>query len=278
MGCIGTLLYILLFMWLFRWVFIHLITPFLAKHHTHFGNFTTGATRDHQSTARYLDLLMPLLAKIAKCDGRVSEEEVERISRIFTELRLSDDEIKFAIAVFNQSKHSQESFESLAIKFAQGCHNTEACVVTLQFMARVATADGTVSSQEIQMLMQAAKMFGIPHPLAILILRQHGIPVGMQGGFGAGGFGQGFQQGFQEQFYSRQRTRSYTRSTPSREEDLALLGLSPSATADDIKKAYRAKAKELHPDKLQSQGLPEAMLKQASERLAEINAAYERLK
>ena len=68
-----------------------------------------------------------------------------------------------------------------------------------------------------------------------------------------------------------------TQSAPSRAQDLALLGLPATATDDDIKRAYRRKVKELHPDRLQAQGLPEAMLRQASERMAAINAAYARL-
>ena len=56
-----------------------------------------------------------------------------------------------------------------------------------------------------------------------------------------------------------------------------MLGLGPGASDDDIRRAYRRKVKELHPDRLQAQGLPEAMLKQATARMAAINAAYSRL-
>jgi DnaJ like chaperone protein len=58
---------------------------------------------------------------------------------------------------------------------------------------------------------------------------------------------------------------------------LALLGLSSNASQETIKKAYRQKVKELHPDRLQAQGLPEAMLQEATNRMAAINAAYDRL-
>lgn len=49
----------------------------------------------------------------------------------------------------------------------------------------------------------------------------------------------------------------------------SLLGLSSSATVNEIKKAYRSKAKELHPDKNPSPN--------AEEQFIELNEAYEYL-
>ena len=46
----------------------------------------------------------------------------------------------------------------------------------------------------------------------------------------------------------------------------------------EIKKAYRRLIREYHPDKLMGQGLPEAMIKEATERSQEIQAAYDMIK
>lgn len=55
-----------------------------------------------------------------------------------------------------------------------------------------------------------------------------------------------------------------------------ILGLEPSATNDEVKKAYREMAKQFHPDKVAYLG--EEMKKAAEEKFKKINEAYEAVK
>ena len=50
-----------------------------------------------------------------------------------------------------------------------------------------------------------------------------------------------------------------------------ILGVSPTATDDEIKAAYRALARKYHPDKYRDTDLSEM----AGEKMKEINAAYD---
>ena len=52
-----------------------------------------------------------------------------------------------------------------------------------------------------------------------------------------------------------------------------ILGVSQTASKDDIKKAYRKLAQDYHPDKLA--GIPPAVAKLAEEKFKEVQEAYE---
>ena len=52
-----------------------------------------------------------------------------------------------------------------------------------------------------------------------------------------------------------------------------ILGVSPTATDDEVKQAWRALARKYHPDKYRDSDLADL----ASEKMKEINAAYEEI-
>ena len=57
-----------------------------------------------------------------------------------------------------------------------------------------------------------------------------------------------------------------------------MLGVSESASNQEIKKAYRKLMSEHHPDKLAAKGVPDEMIRMATEKTAEISKAYDMIK
>lgn len=265
MGCIGSVLQFIFLLWVIELAWRYLVRPLFGQGGGGGGASGGASTGGDATRRRFLALLMPLLAKIAKADGRVSEREISGVESIFRELGLSPEERRYAAEVFSRSKDNLEDFDADAQTFARTYGNFELRVVTFQYMVRVACADGSLSAREREMLTRAVLHFRIPAILA----RQIVEAIAGGGSFRRSAWEGGGAGG--------RRTPPPQPDAPSREEDLALLGLAPGASDNDIRKAYRRKAKELHPDRLQAQGLPEAMLRQASERMAAINAAYARL-
>ncbi len=59
------------------------------------------------------------------------------------------------------------------------------------------------------------------------------------------------------------------------EDAYQALGVTAQNSDKEIKRAYRKLISQYHPDKLIGQGVPEDMIKKATERSKEIHAAYE---
>ena len=57
-----------------------------------------------------------------------------------------------------------------------------------------------------------------------------------------------------------------------------MLGVDESASNPEIKKAYRKLMSQHHPDKMAARGVPEEMIRMATEKTAEISKAYEMIK
>jgi len=57
-----------------------------------------------------------------------------------------------------------------------------------------------------------------------------------------------------------------------------VLGVSPEAPATALRAAWKRLMRENHPDSLASRGVPEEFIARASEKVARINAAWDRIK
>ncbi len=62
------------------------------------------------------------------------------------------------------------------------------------------------------------------------------------------------------------------------DEAYSVLNVRRNCSDAEVKKAYRRLMSQHHPDKLVAKGLPEEMMKLATEKTQEIKAAYERVK
>jgi len=79
-------------------------------------------------------------------------------------------------------------------------------------------------------------------------------------------------------FSQRQYQSGHNNQSPT-QSDIAnaysILGVEASASDADVKKAYRRLMSQHHPDKLISKGLPEEMIKIATDKSQQIQKAYE---
>ena len=57
-----------------------------------------------------------------------------------------------------------------------------------------------------------------------------------------------------------------------------ILGVEKEATNEEIRKKWIQLSKELHPDQLRAQGVPQELIIKSEDRLSEINQAYDKIK
>ena len=191
---------------------------------------------DHQ--VAFFTALFACLAKIAKADGRVSEEEVSKIeSFISNKFNFSEDERNFAINIFQKAKSDSVSFEAYAKQLYQLLGSSpNSLLVFYELLFELAMADGEMHENEERLLRKIPNIFG-------------------------------FDKNVYKDLYNK-----YVGNISNAYE---ILGVTKRMTLEEIKKVYRVKRKEFHPDALISKGLPEELIEKAKEKFIEIQAAFE---
>ncbi len=221
--------------------------------------------RESVQTA-FLDCTFTLMGHLAKADGRVSEDEIAQARAAMARMNLDEDQRERAINCFRQGKADEVPAEQVVAYFRRATHKRKHLILPLlETLLETALADGDISDAEQQLLTRIAAGLGIPEAqfrqiLSMVMARQQYAGTAGGAGAGAGGRAPGGQR------------------QPPLSHAYKVLGVDESASNSEIKKAYRRLMSKHHPDKLMAEGLPEDVVKRASDKTAEIRRAFEQLK
>ena len=201
-----------------------------------------------------------LLGHVAKADGRVSEQEINHTEAIMRQLGIRGAQRDEAIALFKRGAEQGFDMAPVIAAFNQLCAgHRQVKHALLTFLLGMAAADGHLHPAELELLRRVAGLLGYSAQAFERLVRM----VEAQSRFhdyGRGGHGRG----------------STAASSQSQLADAyRALGVKPDCSDRELKRAYRRLMSENHPDKLIAQGVPEEMVKLATERSQEIQAAYE---
>lgn len=189
-----------------------------------------------------------MFAKMAKSDGAITADEINAVEHAFSVLGFSARARAAAIEAFRAAKDDNGTIYQYADEFCSVVDDISAREVFYRLLWELAAADGEVSPQEAKILLALTEHLRISHTWYQIYAREFGF---------AGS----------------------ARKTHTDDKDpYSILGVSPGATDEEVKKAYRDSAKMNHPDKVRAAGLPQAMVDKATERMAEINNAWDRIK
>ncbi|MGQ0700569.1 MAG: co-chaperone DjlA [Panacagrimonas sp.] len=196
---------------------------------------------------RFLDSTFAVMGAVCKADGRVSENEVRVAEALFERLRLPPDARSSARAAFNRGKSPGFDLDAEVASFAKACRGQRVLYnMFLQVQLAAVSADGAVNAAEHQMLVRIAR-------------------------------GLGLSEAEVQQLEAAMRVHGNS-SKQKLDDAYEVMGVPPSASDADLKKAYRKLMSENHPDKLAARGLPESMRQMAEEKTRDITAAYDAIK
>ena len=181
-----------------------------------------------------------MLAKLAEADGQVSESARRKVHEfMINDLYLTGQSYQYANSIFEQALHQNSTFEDLADQFYENFRTSPQLLqMMIDIFYRVALSDGRISSNEEKLIDYACRRFNIPESILDSIRRKYR--------------------------YNNVSSKAY-----------AVLGLTESATNEEIKKAYRKLILEYHPDTVASKGMAEEFKEYATKRFREIQEAYE---
>lgn len=217
----------------------------------------------------FFSALFPIMGHIAKADGRVSEEEVSSTEALMTKMGLNDSQRQEAITLFKSGAVEGFSLTDTLNTFTEVCGGQrDLNQIFLVYLITLAYADGQLHDAEEEILSETAQKLGYSgfafnHLLGMMKAQTHFYR------------GQNSDSGYHQRDGGR-----YSDNTSGNELTLAYeaLGVEASISDADLKKAYRKLMSEFHPDKLAGRGVPEDMVKLATERSQEIQAAYDLVK
>ncbi len=210
------------------------------------GEFTANERR--QTT--FYAATFSVLGYIAKLDGYVSPSEIQFAEHIMRQMSLNADQRKVAVELFRAGKIDDFEVEPVLKQFARECGNRRSVKrVFVEIQIAGAMSDGSLDEVELDALVHIAQALGFSRSQFNDIL----------------------------QSISSHEEAVSGKPRKSLAEDYKLLGLAESASRDEVKRAYRRKMSQYHPDKLVSKGLPDEMIEIATERTKQFRAAYERI-
>ena len=181
--------------------------------------------------------VVALAGKMARADGVVSEEEFQVFRQAFG---VPPEEEGNVHRIFILARQDIAGFEFYAGQIARLFMGNPAMLEdVLDGLFEIAKADGVLHPEEARFLERVAEIFG-----------------------------------FAPNEFRRIRASHFA---PELTDPYVILGLSYSADDNELRQTYRRLVRENHPDSLMARGVPQEFIKLATDKLAAINTAYEKI-
>lgn len=182
-----------------------------------------------------------LSAKLAKCDGSVVRAEIDTFKRHF---RIPPESVRDIGRLFDHARESPEGFATYADQLGELFEDNRGMLEdVLAALFAIARADKPLNQRELAFLMRVHSGFGLD-----------------------------------QRAWDRAQGGSSRQAAANEPDPYAVLGLSAKASDEEVRLTWRRLMRENHPDTLAARGVPPEFIARANEKVARINAAWDRIK
>ena len=185
--------------------------------------------------------VVALAAKLAKCDGPVTRAEIDGFKRHF---RVPAESAREVGRLFDHARDTPDGFEGYAQQLGTSFADSRGVLEdVLAGLFGIARADGPVNPTELDFLARCARGFGLDGPA-----------------------------------WERARGGTARVQAGAEPDAYGVLGVTRSATDEAVRAAWKQLMRDNHPDGLAAKGVPPEFIARATEKVANINAAWDRVK
>ncbi len=182
-----------------------------------------------------------LAAKLARCDGPIQRAEIDAFKRAF---RIPPESARDIGRLFDQARDNPEQYAPYATQIAQAFRDDpQRLEATLFGLFAIARADTALNRKEEAFLLNLHGIFGLDQPA-----------------------------------WDRASGATPPQSQSNEPDPYTFLGVSPEADNKELRETWRQLMRENHPDSLAARGVPAAVIASAGDKVARINAAWDRIK
>ena len=209
-------------------------------------------SRERTQTA-FFTATFAVMGQLAKADGRVTRDEIRLATRVMDELQLDAAHRRLAQRLFREGRDPDFPVDEVLDQLRRECrYSSHLVTMFVEILLHAAFADGELHARERALLEHICRRLRLPP---------------------------GELERLEAMVRAEQHAHAATSAdTLSTADACAILGVDESCSDAGLKRAYRRMMNRHHPDKLVAKGLPEEMMRIATEKTREIRAAYDRLK
>ncbi len=197
-----------------------------------------------------------VMGHLSKIDGRVTHSEIDVARRVMARMDLNPMQVEAAKRLFDQGKSPDFPLQAVLAQFRSMIGpRRNLLFMFIEIQLTLACADGVIDPAERRLMLDICNRLGIPERVYRELEAMANAEARYDG-----------------------RAEPRAGKSLDLEQAYALLNVPAGASDAEVKKSYRRLMSRHHPDKLVANGLPEEMIKIATQKTREVRAAYEKIR